>query len=152
MDTGQFVEVQELTDWPLERLYKAGLLGSNKELAYQRHDAGTRLYAHWYHGRLFQLGSRDYRKPHTGSSDAFPIMPQTEREAFHRQKWRQADACLGSDRIAMVTRAIVIDEKEPVAIGRVVTGRQHEAQARAVAIEFLIDGLDRLRKLWKIGT
>jgi hypothetical protein len=153
------IETQELSDWPLERLYRAGAFRgrsgdaeTDKRIAYLRNEAGQQLYAHWYHGRLFPLGSRDYRKPYSGGSDNFAIMPQTERQVFHRNRWREADACLGSDRTARVTRAIVLDEKEPVAVGRIITGRNDAAQARAIAIEMLIDGLDRLRVLWKMNT
>ena len=152
-DKGNTLETQRLADAPLLRLYGAGAFGSlvrddTRAKATQRRDAGEKLYAHWYYGRMFPLGSRDYRKPYSGSGDGFAIMPQTERQAFHRIRWREADECLGSDRTAVVTRAIVIEEREPLDVGMIVSNRKDRAQARAVAIEWLIDGLDRLRKLW----
>lgn len=149
---GRTIHTQVVADWPIARLHRAKLIGKG-EVAHFRLEAAERLYAHWYHGRLLPLGSRDYRKPYSGGSDAaFAVMPATERQAFHRNRYREADACLGGDRIAAVTRAIVLDEKEPVEVGRVVTGRQQEQQARAVAIEYLIDGLDRLRPMWGLQT
>lgn len=140
---------QRMVDWPLQRLYRAGAFGAPDDRRAQlRHAAGEALYRHWYYGGLLRLGSRDYRQPYSGKGDAFAVMPATERQAYHRSKWRLADAALGGDRVASVTRAIVIDEKEPVIVGKVITGRQQEQQARAVAIEYLIDGLDRLRQHW----
>lgn len=147
-ELGANVETQQLTASPLDRLYRTGGLGADEDIATARHEAGQQLYAHWYWGRLFALGSRDYRQPARGSGDSFAIMPATERQAYHRMKWRQADAELGGDRIASVTRSIVLDEREPVDVGRIITGRNHEQTARAIAIEYLIDGLDRLRALW----
>jgi hypothetical protein len=152
-ERGATLETQRLVDAPLLRLYGAGMLGSlarddSRGTAVQRRDAGEKLYAHWYYGRMFPLGSRDYRKPYSAAGDGFAIMPQTERQAFHRIRWREADECLGSDRTAVVTRAIVIEEREPLDVGMIVSNRKDRAQARAVAIEWLIDGLDRLRNLW----
>lgn len=102
------------------------------------------------------LGSRDYRKPYSGTSQRFALLPAAERREHARRKWRQADAMFRSfgpggrsyDRVGLTTHAVVIEEKPLAEIGMLMTGRRHEAQARAVAIEMLIDGLDRLIGLW----
>ena len=151
-DHGKTIETQELGDWPLSRLYKSGALGRDPDIAKKRHDAGEDYYKHWFHAKLFPLGSRDYRKPYTGANlDPYSIAPSQERAEHHRQKWREAEKLLNlgqivPDRVSRATHYIVIDEMEPAKVGRIITARKHEQQARAVAIEYLIDGLDRLRR------
>jgi hypothetical protein len=80
----------------------------------------------------------------------FAIMPATERQAAHREAWRKAmkALCTPNDRVALVTIQVVIDEHPIASVGQRITGRAQEQQARAVATEYLIDGLDRLRAHW----
>jgi hypothetical protein len=152
-ERGRTWEPQRLTDWPLRRLFNAGAFGNGSKekihAANQRFAAGERYYRHWFHGRSFPLGSRDYRKPHIGTSnDPYSIAPSQERVESHRSHFRDAEEKLGGDRIAIVTRAIVLEEKDPTQVGIIISGRIDKAQARAVAVEMLIDGLDRLRWFW----
>jgi len=147
---GNKAQITVVTDWPIKILHTRHLLGKTDEENDQRFDAAERFYAHWYNGRLNPLGSRDYRQPYSGGSDAFPIMPALERQAFHRECWRKAvkALCTPNDRVALVTIQVVIDEQPVTMVGQRITGRAQEQQARAVATEYVIDGLDRLRAHW----
>jgi hypothetical protein len=143
-------QITVVTDWPIKMLHDRCLLGGprkDEELNDARHQAAERLYAHWYNGRLNPLGSRDYRQPYSGAGTGFALMPATERQAYHREAWRKAimALCTPNDRVALVTIQVVIDECPVVLVGQRITGRAQEQQARAVATEYLIDGLDRLR-------
>lgn len=144
---GAKVKITVVTDWPVKMLHDRHLLGKTDEDNDARHGAAERLYAHWYNGRLNPLGSRDYRQPYSGAGAGFAIMPATERQAYHRQAFRDAikALCTPNDRVALVTIQVVIDEAPVVSVGQRITGRADAAQARAIATEYLIDGLDRLR-------
>lgn len=150
---GAKAKIIVVTDWPVKILHDRCLLGGprrDEELNDARHQAAERLYAHWYNGRLNPLGSRDYRQPYSGAGTGFALMPATERQAANREAWRKAikALCTPNDRVALVTVQVVIDECPIVTAGQRITGRAQEQQARAVAIEYLIDGLDRLREHW----
>lgn len=139
-----------VSDWPIKMLHDRHLLGKSDEDNDARHEAAERFYAHWFLGQLHPLGSRDYRKPYSGGSDAFPLMPAGDVPIYHRERWRQAvkALCTPNDRVALVTIQVVIDEAPIVTVGRRITDRTDPAQARAVATEYVIDGLDRLRAHW----
>lgn len=156
-DQGHRVVFQRVTTSPLERLFRTGALGPDKKQAEARVEVGRALFSYWYFGELYPLASRDYRKPYTGSSDRFALLPAAERREHCRRKWREADAMfrshgpggLGYDRIGLVTSYVVIDEKPLAEAGLIVTGRRDNRSATAVAHEMLIDGLDRLVALWR---
>lgn len=159
-DEGKSAETQIASQSPLERLHKAGALdGRNNDdaLGNARFNAGEKYYGFWYFGELFPLASRDYRKPYTGSSDRFALLPAAERREHCRRKWREADQMfrshgplgLSHDRPGIVTHYIVIDEMPLAEVGWIVSRYRDQAQARAVATEFLIEGLDRLVELWR---
>jgi hypothetical protein len=133
--------IQRVQDWPVARLR----LGKHDHDHERRRDAAERLYAHYYHANMNPVGSRDYRQPFAGVTGAFPIMPANERQAYHRDAYRKARKTLGSDRIALATFLIVCEEHSVVEVGwQLCPDRQNVSQVRAVAIEMLIDGLDRL--------
>lgn len=151
---GAKAKITVVTDWPIKILHDRCLLGGprkDEELNDARFDVAERLYTHWFHGRLDPLGSRDYRQPYSGAGAGFSIMPATERQAFHRSAFRKAmeALCTPNDRVALVTVQVVIDERPVIEVGQRITGRAQEQQARAVATEYLIDGLDRLIEHWR---
>lgn len=141
---------QEFCDWPVKMLFDMGLLGATDQGApgWKRKDAGERYYTHWHRSRMSPLGARDYRQPFAGVTGAFPVMPATEQQAYHRRAFREAFKALGMDRIGRATSMIVLEEIAPAEVGLCLTDRNNEGQARAVAIEMLIDGLDRLIAHW----
>lgn len=129
--------------WPLKRLFVRGILDKIQ------FNAGHRYYAHWYGAGLVKLGSVSFetvgssREPGSG-------MAATERQAYHRQRYRQGEAALGPVLSAYVN-AIVLQEQEPEVVGKRITGRAAPSQARAVAIEMLKGGLDVLAKEYALG-
>lgn len=150
---GAKAKITVVTDWPVKILHDRCLLGGSRkdeDLNDARFAAAERFYAHWYNGRLNPLGSRDYRQPYSGAGTGFALMPATERQAAHREAWRKAlmALCTPNDRVALVTIQVVIDECPIATAGQRITGRSDAAQARAVATEYLTDGLDRLREHW----
>lgn len=129
--------------WPLKRLYVRGVLSK------LQFNAGHRYYAHWYGAGLVKIGSVSFE---TVSSSREPGsgMPATERQAYHRQRYRQGETALGPILSAYVN-AIVLQEQEPEVVGKRITGRAAPSQARAVAIEMLKGGLDVLAKEYALG-
>lgn len=141
--------VIKITDAPLELLYVTGSLGKrDSHDALSRRSVARRLYEHWYHSNMSPMGTRDYRKPYSGGGDAFAIMPMSERQAMHRMHFRRAMEALGPGRIGQAVVCIVIEEQRPAETGKSMTGRNDKTACSAVAIEFLCEGLDRLRELW----
>lgn len=124
--------------WPLKRLYATGIL------ARTQYHAGLRYYEHWYGSGLSPMGAIDMNRV-GGSTEPSVGMPVSLRQAEHRKFYREAEEALGPE-FSPYVNAIVLQEQEPAMVGRRLTGRAAEPQARAVAIEFLKAGLDRLAK------
>jgi hypothetical protein len=76
-------------------------------------------------------------------------MPKSEGQVFHRQRWREAQQCLGMRSSAIVDR-FVCREENLEQCGMTI-GWNSKPQAIAGAAELVKDAGYRLAKLWGIG-
>ena len=110
--------------------------------------AATKLRHHWYHAGLSdRIGSLDLNRVFS-SDHGNPGMAVSEQQAHHRQQYRAAQQAMGQ-RIGSLVDNIVCREMQFVDAGQKMGWRDYK-QARAVAQEFLREGLDVLRRLWGI--
>lgn len=139
-------KVIRLVEDPLERLYNRGELGrdgagrKDADLNKVLYIAGERYREQWARSGFSGIQARDYRKPFAVDADGPPLMAATEGQAAYRSLFRRANQALGIF-LAAVVDPVVIEGAALEEIGRKVSGRSDGAQARAVAIDRLIEGL-----------
>jgi hypothetical protein len=165
------VEIRSTGPTP-ERLAKAGedfTIGSDQsggkvyafqddvlERARKRQVIDARQYAaickfrhHWHHAGLEPtVGSVDLNRIFAPDLGAFAGMAKSERQAFHRQQYREAVRKMGL-RISNVVEKIACMDCKVESVGHEL-GWSHPLQARASASEMLITGGDLLADLWKL--
>lgn len=104
---------------------------------------------HWHHGGLEPtVGSVDLNRVFAPDFASFAGMAKSERQAFHRQQYREAVRKMGM-RISNVVEKIACMDCKVEAVGHEL-GWSHPLQARASATEMLITGGDILADLWKL--
>jgi hypothetical protein len=126
------------------------------ERARKRQVIDSRQYAaickfrhHWHHGGLEPtVGSVDLNRVFAPDLAAFSGMAKSERQAFHRQQYREAVRKMGI-RISNVVEKIACMDRKVESVGHEL-GWSHPLQARASATEILIAGGDILADLWKL--
>lgn len=135
--------------WPLKRMYVRGVIGR------VLYNAGLKYYEHWQLGGLMNMGSIDMGRVGGSGDPTFRLLPSSDRQAEHRAEFRRGyDALMinGKGTVFLdYVNAIVLREEDPEAVGRRLTKRTAPSQARAVAIEFLKAGLDRLAEAYNLG-
>lgn len=135
-------------EWPLKRLSVRGIITR------VQFNAGESYYDHWRASGLQPLSGVDMTRI-GGSADPNVGMPVSMRQAEHRKLYRLGyQALLLPNRGTVIARyvdAIVLHEMEPLKVGSMLADRTDEAQARAVAIEFLKAGLDCLAGAYNLG-
>lgn len=147
------VEVQRVEDWPLKLLFEKGALGPKDKGGdgERRYAAGRRYYEHWFHSGLGAGPSAVDLNAVGGSFGSRDFLPASERAAVHRQELRRAQAALGDNRAATLTAFVVLNEMDLTKAAKAVfRGRHDRASLSALGQEFLKEGLDRLRALWKM--
>lgn len=140
------VTFQRLMDWPLKRLARDP--EAQKRISKECFEAGETFYQHGFLGGILAAPRGvDLNSAGGGYNGGMPI-PPVESAYRHREEFRGALAALGGtkDRVGTLTGMVVLQEIDLVEAGRAVFGRQDKAQARALAMEYLRDGLDRLRQ------
>lgn len=130
------------SEWPLKRLHAKEIL---TDIEFQ---AGELFYAHWYNSGQSPLGGGGMERVDR-SADPNVGMPTSMRQAWHREQYRKGVQAMGMI-FSVFVEAIVCREEEPEEIGRRIKGRKDRAQARAVAIEYLRDGLGLLAKEYEL--
>jgi hypothetical protein len=139
-DTGQIT----MRDAPLERAFVRGVLTQ------EQFSAGQKYRHHWYHAGLAEpLVSLDLERVLAVDLGAFSGMARTERQVFHRQRYREAVQAVGKIGSHVlewtVCRDIPFEE-----VGNTL-GWSSRPQAYAAAVERLRIALDQLCRLWGIG-
>jgi len=122
---------------PLERAFARGALTA------EQYSAGQKYRHHWYHaglsGGLISVGL-----------GAYAGMAKTERQVFHRQRYREAVQVLGKISSHVLEWA-VCREFGLEQIGQAL-GWTSRPQAYAAALERMKAALDELCRLWGIGN
>jgi len=133
-----------MRDSPLDRAHKKGIISGAEHSALQKYRH------HWYHaGQAPTISSLDLDRIFSGGLGGPAGMPKSEGQVFHRQRWREAQACLGLRSSAVVDR-FVCQEQNLELCGQLI-GWANKPQAIAGAAELVKDAGYRLAKLWGIG-
>lgn len=140
-DTGQIT----MRDSPLERARTRGLLTP------EQYSAGQKYRHHWYHAGLAgtlhsMMLDRVFAADPMGSCG----MATTEKQVFHRQRYREAVTAIGKIG-SHVLEAAICREVSLEQIGYTL-GWTSRPQAYAAAAERMKSALDDLRRLWGIGA
>lgn len=143
-DDGQGTRVYTLRDAPLERMQSRGALEPKE------YSALMKFKAHWVHAGLTpSIGSIDLARVFAADPLGYSGMAKTERQVFHRQRYREAVQHIGL-RAALVVERVVCAEQSLETAGFALNWKT-PAQARAAATELLRDAGERLAQLWGIG-
>jgi len=143
-DDAQGTRIYTLRDSPLERLNARGGIDARE------YSALMKFKQHWHHAGLQpSVGSVDLSRVFTVDPGGYSGMAKTERQVFHRQRYREAVQHIGL-RAALVVERVVCAEQTLEAAGLALNWRT-PAQARAAATELLRDAGYRLAQLWGIG-
>jgi hypothetical protein len=143
-DDAQGTRVYTLRDSPLERLSARGGIDPRE------YSALMKFKQHWYHAGLQPaLGGVDLARVFASDPASFSGMAKTERQVFHRQRYREAVQHIGL-RAALVVERVVCAEQTLEMAGLALNWRT-PAQARAAATELLRDAGYRLAQFWGVG-
>jgi hypothetical protein len=138
------IKTYTMRDCPLDRAFKKRIISGAEHSALQKYRH------HWYHaGQAPHIGSLDLDRIFSGGQGGPAGMPKSEGQVFHRQRWREAQACLGLRSSAVVDR-FVCQEESLELCGQAI-GWNSKPQAIAGAAELVKDAGYRLAKLWGIG-
>lgn len=143
-DDAQGTRIYTLRDSPLERLSARGGIDPKE------YSALMKFKQHWYHAGLQpSVGGVDLARVFASDPGSYSGMAKTERQVFHRQRYREAVQHIGL-RAALVVERVVCAEQTLEVAGLALNWRT-PAQARAAATELLRDAGYRLAQLWGIG-
>jgi hypothetical protein len=143
-DDGQGTRIYTLRDSPLERMSSRGAIDPKE------YSALMKFKQHRVHAGLQpSIGSIDLARVFASDPGGFSGMAKTERQVFHRQRYREAVQHIGL-RASLVVERVVCAEQTLEMAGFALNWRT-PAQARAAATELLRDAGYRLAQLWGIG-
>ncbi|WP_375413074.1 hypothetical protein [uncultured Bradyrhizobium sp.] len=140
----QGVRTYIFADSPLGRMFKGRRIDPIEFTALQRYKH------HWYHGGLeLSVGTVDLNRIFASDPSNMSGMAKSERQAHHRQQYREARELIGH-RPGIVVDNVVCAEW-PLHIAGHSIGFGSPYRARLAATEILRDAGYRLAKLWGIG-
>jgi hypothetical protein len=126
---------------PLERAARRG------DLTPKQFDALTKFVHHWYHGRMAgSVASLDLDRVFASDPSNFSGLARTERQSFHRKRWREAIDAM-SHQTGIVVENVVLRENSLEIAGYCI-GYASKPKAIAGALAKLREGADQLVKLW----
>ena len=134
-----------MCDSPLERAFTRKLINQ------EQYSAGQKYRHHWYHAGLSdQLRSVDFDRIFAIDFGTFSGMAKTERQVFHRQRYREAAQAIGK----IGSYVLDLSVCREIALEQVGynLGWSSRPQAYAAAAERMKSALDELCKLWGIGS
>ncbi len=139
-DTGQIT----MRDSPLERAFGRGLVTA------EQYSAGQKYRHHWYHAGLSgALRSIDLDRVFVADPAGTCGMATTEKQVFHRQRYREAVAAIGKIGSHVLDWAVCRE----VALEQIgyTLGWSSRPQAYSAAAERMKSALDELCGLWGVG-
>jgi hypothetical protein len=134
-----------IEDGPLARLRARNLLASGPDAALRNAAlaaAGDRFRLHWHGAGLVPLHAIDPSRERVSGGTMAGLL-RTERQLAHFQAYCAALKALAGDARRTV-EAIVLHDREPVDVGREVSGYRQQQQSTAVALYLLRAGLEAL--------
>jgi len=132
------------SDSPLGRMFKRHAIDPIEFTALQRYKH------HWYHGGLLSsMGSVDLNRVFACDPSNMSGMAKSERQAFHRQQYREARELIGH-RPGIVVDNVVCAEW-PLHVAGHSIGYDSPHRARMAASQILRDAGYRLARLWGIS-
>jgi len=138
------IRTYTFSDCPLGAMFKGKRIDPMEFTALQRYKH------HWHHGGLLSsMGSVDLNRVFASDPSNFSGMAKSERQAFHRQQYREARELIGH-RPGIVVDNVVCQELS-LEIGGYAIGWRNRPQAVAAATEMLRDAGYRLSKHWGIS-
>ncbi len=140
-DTGQIT----MRDSPLERAFTRSLITR------EQYSVAQKYRHHWYHAGLSDsLQSVNINRLFATDVGGFTGMAKTERQVFHRQRYREAIQAVGKIGSHVLDWVVCRDTRfEQVGY---TLGWSSRPQAYAAAVERMKTALDQLRSLWEIGS
>lgn len=152
-DDKQGTRIYQFHDTTLDRLYSrlAKRAGRYQEEELRREYSALQKYKHhWFAAGLeCPLGSADLGRVFASDPSSMSGMAKTERQAHHRQQWREARELLGHKPGIIVDNVVCADTSLEVAGWSV--GFNSRTQSRDKAEEILRACAQKLAKLWGIG-
>jgi hypothetical protein len=139
-DTGQIT----LGDNPLDRAFGRGTITG------AQYSTGQKFRHHWYHAGLSDpLRSIDLDRVLAVDLGDYSGMAKTERQLFHRQRYREAVQAVGKIGSHVLDQVICRD----IGFEQVgyTLGWSSRPQAYAAAVERMKTALDELCELWGTG-
>lgn len=131
-------------DSPLGRMFKRKAIDPIEYTALQRYKH------HWYHGGLLSsMGSVDLNRIFASDPSNMTGMAKSERQAFHRQQYREARELIGHKPGIVVDN--VVCAEWPLHIAGHSIGFDSPHRARTAAAEVLRKSARVLAKFWGIG-
>lgn len=114
--------------------------------------AAEKFYKHWHSGGMVgHMPSVELDRVFGG--DGFGLMPRSENEAFHRDRYRKARALIEKELGAIslwVTEQVVCHEKPFTEVGAIF-GHKNRTRAAQVSFNMLVPTLNLLCGEWGIG-
>ena len=133
-----------MRDSPLDRAHKKGMVSG------AQHSALQKFRHHWYHGGSApSVGSVDMDRIFSGDPGGMNGMPKSEKQAFHRSKYREAVEEIGL-RSSFVVEGVVCYENSLDEVGMKL-GWSSPYRAREGAKGLMVGAAVKLAKLWGIG-
>lgn len=146
-------KVYTLQDSTMDRLYSRLLKAApraEEDNLRREYTALQRYKHHWYHsGQSPKIGSVDLNRVFALDPTSLSGMPASERQAHHRQQYRDARNALGHRAGIVVDNAICYETT--LEIAGYAVGWKSKPQAISAAIECIRDSGERLARLWGIG-
>ena len=133
-----------IEDSPFARLRARNLLASGADAEVRNAllaAAADRYRQHWHYAGLGPLHAIDPSRERV--SGTMVGLLRTERQLAHFQAYGAAVRVLGED-ARRIVEAVVLHDREPVDVGRELSGYRQEKQATAVALYVLRAGLREL--------
>jgi hypothetical protein len=143
LDRGHTGQVT-MRDTPLERALARNVITQDQ------YSAAQKFRHHWYHAGLADpLRSLDLERIFAPDLGAYSGMAKTERQLFHRQRYREAVQAIGKIGAHVLEWAVCRDV--PLEQVGYTLGWTTRAQAYAAAAERTKMAVEELCKLWAIG-
>lgn len=141
-DDKQGNKVITMRDTPIERAKARDVIDE------RQYSALMKFKHHWVCAGLEpSYGSSDLDRIFGRDIASLSGMSKTERQVFHRQRYRQATQLIGLIN-SRVLEATVCEDRLFEDVGSAVLNWRHPLQARSAVVERLRDIADRLAKEW----
>jgi hypothetical protein len=134
----------KITEAPLDVLFARG------KITPAMYDAGVKFRNHWYLSGLSGIGAINYGHTIRGEGGTPWAMPLSEKAAYCRAQWREADRALGRGNTRTVVGIVVLDELSLEEAGRRILGIKARSTAITEASDVVKSGLQTLVKHYRM--